>query len=293
MLILIVAYAHLKIIKYHLKLDDAGNIKGYYHDKEEKVYKYRLEEKSDRLKCQMLPKWQRTQKYEYKQAEWNITNDCIDNDFKPLVKQILDSKKSINIDGRAGVGKSFFIKNLHQEMDERKLKYVSLGPTNKSCRVINGITICKFIASFNMKSFMDGKYDYIFIDEISMVQEIYYKFFIYLKRANPKIKFIIAGDFEQLMPVKDRVKKCDYKNSLALHELCDGNKLQLTKCRRSDDTLFNMLLPENINNITKNTFTNHFTNQHISFTNAKRIEINKRMMDQVVRQKRKMPLRLN
>ena len=77
-----------------------------------------------------------------------------------------------------------------------------------------------------------------------------------------------------------------------MHNLCDGNKLQLTKCRRSDDTLFNMLLPENINNITKNTFTNHFTNQHISFTNAKRIEINKRMMDQVVRQKRKMPLRL-
>ena len=128
----------------------------------------------------MLPKWQRTQKYEYKQAEWNITNDIIDNDFKPLVKKILDSKKSTNIDGRAGVVKSFFIKNLPQEMDERKLKYVSLAPTNKACRVINGITICKFIASFNMKSFMDGKYDYIFIDEISMVQEIYYKFFIYI-----------------------------------------------------------------------------------------------------------------
>ena len=144
-----------------------------------------------------------------------------------------------------------------------------------------------------MKSFTDGKYDYIFIDEISMVQEIYYRFFIYLNRANPNIKFIIAGDFEQLSPVKDRVKKCDYKNSLALHELCDGNKLQLTKCRRSDDTLFNMLLPENINNITKNTFGNHFTERHISFTNAKRIEINKRMMDQVVRQKKKMPLRLN
>ena len=93
------------------------------------------------------------------------------------------------------------------------------------------------------------------------------------------------------MPVKDRVKKCDYKNSLALHNLCDGNKLQLTKCRRSDDTLFNMLLPENINNITKNTFTNHFTNQHISFTNAKRIEINKIMMGQVVRQKKKIPLK--
>ena len=74
-----------------------------------------------------------------------------------------------------------------------------------------------------------------------MVQEIFYKFFIYIKRANPNIKFIIAGDIEQLLPVKDREKNCYYKNNLALQELCDGNKLILTKCRRSDDTLFNML----------------------------------------------------
>ena len=60
----------------------------------------------------------------------------------------------------------------------------------------------------------------------------------------PEIKFIIAGDFSQLLPVKDRIEGCNYKDSLALHELCDGNRLQLTKCRRSDATLFNMLLPE-------------------------------------------------
>ena len=78
-----------------------------------------------------------------------------------------------------------------------------------------------------------------------------------------------------------------------MHDLCDGNTLQLTKGRRSDDTLFNMILPENIDNITQNTFGNHFTERHISFTNAKRIEINKRMMEHVVRQKRKLPLRIN
>ena len=122
---------------------------------------------------------------------------------------------------------------------------------------------------------MNNKYDYIIIDEISMVQEIYYKFFIYLKRANPKIKFIIAGDYAQLLPVKDRLENCFYKNSIALNELCDGKQLQLTTCRRSDDTLFKMLLPQNINSININTFGNNYnTDIHIAFTNKKRIEIN-------------------
>ena len=94
---------------------------------------------------------------------------------------------------------------MYKELDNRKLKYVSLAPTNKAAGIISGGTIAKFIAYFNMKSFMNNKYDYIIIDEISMVQEIYYKFFIYLERANPKIEFIIAADYSQLLPVKDRL----------------------------------------------------------------------------------------
>ena len=82
------------------------------------------------------------------------------------------------------------------------------------------------------------------------------------------------------MPVKDRIGKCDYKNSYCLYELVNGNKLQLTKCRRSDDTLFKMLLPENINKINSNTFGDSFTERHITLTNKKRIEINEIMMKQ-------------
>ena len=39
-----------------------------------------------------------------------------------------------------------------------------------------------------------------------MMSEMFYKFFIVLKRMLPDIKFIIAGDFAQLLPVKDRVE---------------------------------------------------------------------------------------
>ncbi len=95
----------------------------------------------------------------------------------------------------------------------------------------------------------------------------------------PDIKFILAGDYEQLLPVNDRIGKFNYKNCWCLNELVDGNRIQLTKCRRSDDTLFNMLLPENIDKITASTFNNKFTDRHITFTNKKRIEINQIMMD--------------
>ena len=40
--------------------------------------------------------------------------------------------------------------------------------------------------------------DYIFIDEISMVKEIFYQLFIALKLHKPSLKFIISGDFDHL-----------------------------------------------------------------------------------------------
>ncbi len=134
---------------------------------------------------------------------------------------------------------------------------------------------------------MSGKYDYIFIDEIPKVQDIYYKFFIYLKRANPNIKFIIAGDCEQLLPAKDRVTQRDYKSSLALHESCDGNQFQLTKCRRSDDILLNMRLPEILIQLIKAHLAIILQINIFLLQTKKRTELNKRMMEQVVKQKRK------
>jgi hypothetical protein len=74
--------------------------------------------------------------------------------------------------GGMGVVKAHFIRNLFQEMDERKITYIAVAPTNKACRIINGITIHKLIASFHMKRFIIG------IDEDSMVQEICYIFLI-------------------------------------------------------------------------------------------------------------------
>ena len=49
---------------------------------------------------------------------------------------------------------------------------------------------------------------YILFDEISMVTEVFYKYFFFLKRVLPDLRYIIGGDFAQLLPVNDRVE-CD------------------------------------------------------------------------------------
>jgi ATP-dependent exoDNAse (exonuclease V) alpha subunit len=96
----------------------------------------------------------------------------------------------------------------------------------------------------------------------------------------PNIKFIISGDFYQLPVVNDRIAEgFDYKNSMALFELCEGNRIHLTKCYRADEEYFIMYHPDNIKNLHPEMFGNKFTDRHISFTNDKRIKINKIMMD--------------
>jgi len=70
----------------------------------------------------------------------------------------------------------------------------------------------------------------------------------------------------------------DYLNSRTLHELCDGNRLLLTECRRSDKELFDFSL-----SLRKQDFKikeeEHPTS--ICFTNAKRIERNRYWMDKL------------
>ncbi len=261
-------------------------IDGYFDDDQQKKFKYRKEDKEGRLQVERMKDHRRTEYFYYQHKKFNILPD--NDDFIFLVDTILSSKKSFHIDGRAGCGKTTLIKMLQAEMTKRGILYKSLAPTNKACRLINGETMHRFSAKATGKYIRETLklYKYIFIDEVSMMSEMFYKFFIVLKRMLPDIKFIIAGDFAQLLPVKDRIEDCNYKNSLALYELCDGNRLELTKCRRSDAILFNMLRPENINNIKKTNFQNKMTTRHIAFTNKKRIAINKMEMDRVIKLKK-------
>ena len=80
--------------------------------------------------------------------------------------------------------------------------------------------------------------------------EVFYKFLMMIKRVKTDIKFIISGDYNQLKPVNDRIsQRTDYANAPCLFELADYNKIELTKCRRADDTLYNLIKFDNVPNL--------------------------------------------
>ena len=122
-----------------------------------------------------------------------------------------------------------------------------------------------------------------------MLGEVFYKFLMMIKKVRPDIKFIISGDYNQLKPVNDRISiYTDYANSPCLFELADYNKLELTKCRRADDTLYNLIKFDNIPNVKPSNFieTDEYKNDiNICFTNKKRIEINHIKMKEVYNKK--------
>ncbi len=86
---------------------------------------------------------------------------------------------------------------MQTDITDKGIQFISLAPTNKACRVINGTTLHKFTISHS--------------HEISMVSEHFDKFFITLHRVRPEIKFIICGDFAQLLPVNDRIENLEYR----------------------------------------------------------------------------------
>jgi hypothetical protein len=77
----------------------------------------------------------------------------------------------------------------------------------------------------------------------------------------------------------------DYENSQALFELCDGNKLQLTECRRANRELFDLCNPLTINQVQSKHFGSKFGMRHLSFTNKKRIDVNTKCMSLFIKMK--------
>ena len=261
---------------FPFKMLDDVNLDEYFYDGIVPLYKL---EYKDGLKHERCKQMIRKDTYSLVKSKWNEFEDVKDNNFKPLVDTIVNSGKSFHILGRAGTGKSTLIKSIQERLDEDKKIYITLCPTNKACLVIkDAMTLCKFSNKFkNKHTIKNLNIDYIFVDEISMVHEIYYKFLLIIKQLKPKVRFIISGDFKQLPPVCDRVAHIDYKESKILYELSDNNRLTLSTCRRADNTLFNLC--KNVNKVDKSEFGQKIAKMNLSYTNKKRIEINKKLMD--------------
>jgi len=258
-------------------------------------YRMRLGEKPDQPIVVNVPKYKvqneviHKEQREHKNTtvasigipEYNIIPDVSDNNFAPLIKQVIEMDQSFQIDGMGGVGKSHFCRELMEALKAADKKLIILGPTHMSCRVLGeeAHTINSFFNKWNSKGFDKlNNFDYILIDEKSMVRELFFKLFVHIK-MNTSVKFILAGDFGQLEAVCDRAE-FDYEHSSAVHFLSDGNMVQLTKCRRADEEHFNLCKQlRDGKDIDINDFGKEECYRSVSFRNSKRKAVNKKWME--------------
>lgn len=266
--------------------NEAIDIENYFWDKEKTIKKYKSE-KPSLLKKSI--KYSNTDKFKITSIKYDVIEDTKEFDFNiKVAKDIIDGKKSCFLDGPAGSGKTHLVNEIIRLIGDDD-KIIRLTPTNVSALLIGGQTIDKFGHSHlnNSKSINKLKSkEYIFIDEVSMMRELFYSIFLSVKFHHPHIKFIISGDFNQLEPVNDRAT-FNYENSKALHELVDGNKVLLTLCRRSDDRLFNLCKnikenkPHKIGDLCKSGIK---TYKNICFTNKCRREVNEECMNRFLQE---------
>ena len=215
----------------------------------------------------------RNVEYSYTPKKWTYIDVKNSDDIDKINDHL--QTKSLRVQGRPGVGKSYLIDQIN-----KKNKCVKLAYTNKASLNIKGETIHKFLGiddnnkcsiEFVMKKLKNV--DILIIDEISMIDGCLWKI-LYEIKLMTGIKFLLCGDFRQLPPVDDET---DYFNHSAIMYMCDSCMCELQwfeKCRY-DKNMYDFL--EDLWNdclFTPFVISNVKEGAHICFTNKKRKEIN-------------------
>jgi len=232
------------------------------------------------------PKAESKEEVEMVFGDWKIEQEKDFEGFDEIAKHIIDKDESCNINGSAGVGKSYLIRKIEDVLKACGKKYAILAPTNKAALNVGGVTIHKFLGMDHTQKIRKNmlrklkSYDYIILDELSMVGSLIYNQLNLAKKQSDKIKFLLIGDFKQLPPVKDDLY--DYENTRILKQLCDYNRFELTINKRSDDIMWNIAAHAyetgSIKPFTFGTHTKWESERHLCYTNNTRKKINEYIM---------------
>lgn len=194
--------------------------------------------------------------------------------------------QSFLLTGQAGTGKTFTICELIKKIGLSKCKV--LGPTNKAVDVLREKIEDKSLVSTIHKFFgisINGtvdkvknmnKYEYIIIDEISMVGRDIYKVLYAYKAQYPHLKFIFVGDKNQLPPVEE-YGEVDYFDNGVITDFCKITYELVYNWRAETDPEFIKRLND-IDNIKVGDFGSLKEFRSLCYTNTTRININIKTM---------------
>jgi hypothetical protein len=221
--------------------------------------------------------------YKFEVDNWKDYN-IGDSDDWEKIKDILVEKGGLLLQADPGTGKTYTAQNISSKLD----KVRKIAPTNKASLNLRGSTIHKFLnmdiegnISTKQLNKIKRNYEYIIVDEISMITKELWRRLVFLKQATG-VKFLLLGDDFQLPPVEDD-KIEDYFNHPAVKYLCNNNRNILQVTKRFDKNLkqeLNTLKYTNSNiDISKYPFKE--TSINIAYTNKTRKAVNKEWNDKL------------
>jgi hypothetical protein len=209
-------------------------------------------------------------------GEWEDYNFNDSDEWESIMKVMIDNK-GLLLQASAGNGKTYTAKMIASKLGDR-VKIIA--PTNKAALNIGGSTIHRFL-QINEQGYIKANklkkikedYDYIIVDEISMVSKDLWRRLCLLKQEAPNIIFLLLGDEKQCPPVEDDVNINDYFNHPSVKYICNYNRNILNVRKRYDETLYNLLEDVDVINIKK--YSKLTTERNICYYNKTRIRINK------------------
>ena len=222
---------------------------------------------------------------ECKGVDFTQDNEWIDYYFNDSdrwedIMDVFLKNKGLLLQASAGNGKTYTAKQIINKLQKVKV----LAPTNKAALNIGGSTIHKFLKmtaegyiSPKLIKLIKERYDYIVVDEISMITKDLWKRLCLLKQETD-ITFLLLGDNKQCPPVEDEDIE-DYFNHPAVKYLCNYNRNILDVRKRYDEKLYNVL--ENVNLINTKDFGKQENKRNICYYNNTRIAVNKMWNDRM------------
>ena len=176
--------------------------------------------------------------------EWTDHSEITSSNQAAEVFEIL-KRGGCLVRGRAGTGKSFLALGVEKLWNSNfpTGKVFKIAFTNKAALNFGGTTIHKFLK-------MDGKGRFnlawlkplrekdilIEVDEISMNGVFIWRRLSELKKALPKARFLLMGDYRQCPPVEET--PVDYFNSPVVKGLAHYQRVELTERQRYDVDLW-------------------------------------------------------